>query len=158
MGQQKTSGAPSPGSSHHPMVSLIPHLQGKWRVHNTKGCGRQAWVRPEAGLDTHEPGHRRAAVHWSLVSFQSLLSEDGRAGSLSAGCHPGVGILPHQWGTRMDMGSRMPTAQILPWKYPLWGRRSMHLCNCRSLGCQQKGAGHVLAPSLAPSEAACHTS
>lgn len=158
MGQQKAAGAPSPGSSHRPMISLFPHLRGKWRVRNTKGCGRQVLARPGVGLGTREPGDRRAAAHLSLVSFQSLLSGDGRAGSLSVDCHPGVGILPHQWGTKMDMGSRMPTAQILPWKYPLWGRRNMHLCNCRSPGCQQKGASCVLALGLAPGEAACHTS
>lgn len=158
VGQQRATGAQTPGSSQHPMVSLLPHPLDKWRVHNTKGCGRQAWELPVVGLGMHELGHQRAEGHWTLVSFQSLPSEGGRAGSLSTGCQSGVGILPHQWGTRVGMGSRMPTAQILAWKYPLWGRRSMHPCNCRSPGCQQEGAGHVQALGLVPGGAACHIS
>lgn len=156
--QRRATGARSPASNQHPMVSSLPHPPGKWRVHNTKGCGRLAWALPVVGLGMHELGDQRAGAHWSLVSFQSLLSEGGRPGSLSTGCQPGVGIPLHQWGTRVGMGSRMPTAQILPWKFPLWGRRSMHPCNCRSPGCQQKGAGHVQALGLVPGGAACHTS
>lgn len=158
VGLQRATGAQPPRSSQHPMVSLSPHPLGKWRVRNTEGCGKQAWALPAVGLGMHEAGDQRAGAHWSLVSFQSLLSEGGRVGSLSTGCQPGVGILLHQWGTRVGMGSRMPTFQILTWKFPLWGKRSMHPCNCRSPGYQQKGAGCVLVLGPAPGEAACRTS
>lgn len=156
--QQGVTGARSPGSSQHPSVSSLPHPLGKRRVRNTKGCGRQAWALPVVGLGMREPGHQRAGAHWSPSSSQNLLSEGGRAGSLSAGCQSGVESRPLQWGTRVSTGSRVPTAQTLPWKRPLWGRRSMHPCNCRSPGCQQRGAGHVQALGLAPGGAACHTS
>lgn len=125
MGQQKAAGALTPGSRQHSVVSLFPHLRGKWRVQNTTGWGRRAWVLPEVGLSTHEPGDQRAGAHCNLLSFQSIQMEDGRAGSLSVGCYPEAGILPHQWGTRMKMGSRIPTSQMLPWKYR---RRAGEVC------------------------------